>query len=160
MLCLSLRCQALDAGPNSPLVPGLTSLDAERLRASSGKRAGVDLGVRERVAEGWHLGAAAHDDCRDAVVIGWHSAGQVLFFVNIVQAGAVQAMAGIGLVAAGAIGIKDMAADGLGGSESKFGIGLPGFGVAAGQGKQREQRRAGEGGRESALPAAALGGGG
>src|SRR5208282_1165313 len=54
------------------------------------------------------------------------------------QAGAVQTMGGVRLVAAGALGVKDLPANGLGGVESQLGIGLSGFGVATGKGKQSE----------------------
>lgn len=93
---------------------------------------------------------AAHDHFGDAVVIGRHTAGHVLLFIEGVEAGTVQSMGGIRLVAAGTIGIKHMASDGLGGTEPQFGVGLSEFGVAAGDGKQgerakqRERRAAGE----------------
>ncbi len=110
----------------------------ERLKV--GKQ-GIDLRTGESVAEGGHLGAATHNHFRDAIVIGRHAARQVLLFVEVVETGAVQSAAGIRLMAAGAIGIKNVASDGLVGSEAKLGVGLSGLGLAA---KRCQQRKAAE----------------
>jgi len=67
----------------------------------------------------------------------------------------VQAAAGIRLMAAGAVGIKNVAADGLGGIQSQFGIGLAALGLTSGDGGNRKKadqrnRRPGNNGKNRA----------
>ncbi len=89
----SLRCRDEDCGLQIPAFQRVDCASPDWPPSSKSFQIGeqsVNLGARESIAKGRHLGTAAHDHFRDAIVVGRHAAWQVLFFVYVVKAGTVQ----------------------------------------------------------------------
>jgi hypothetical protein len=100
----------------------------------------VQLLLVEFVAEWGHQAASVEDCGGDSVVVGGCSAGQIRLFVEALETGAVEAVFGIGVVAARAVGLVDLIAAGLLRSEFRQGFGRGQGGSAAENGQDRSQR--------------------
>jgi hypothetical protein len=75
------------------------------------------------VAEGGHHIASVQDGGGDAIVVGGCSAGEIGLFVEALEAGAVKAFFGVGVVATGAVVLEDVVAGGFLGGELSEGFG-------------------------------------